>query len=226
MNTPRVIRLFLVDDHPMVRVGLRSIGDLAPHIQIVGEAGRIEEASVGILRHRPDVVLLDIRVGNDSGIELCRRIKAHLPVVRVLLLSSFLDDHLILSALDAGVDGYLLKENDASRLVQAIETVNSGGAVFDDAVRQRLATGAPARAGSAAAGLDSLTGQERRLLAEVARGKTDKEVAAELGLTPKTARNYLDRIFTKLGVHTRTEAATAFILGQRDGGSETKGPQR
>ncbi len=219
---PPAVRLMLVDDHPLVRVGLRSIGDLAPHIRIVGEAGRIEDASAGILQHRPDVVLLDIRVGQGSGIDLCRRIKAHLPAVRVLFLSSFLDDHLILSALDAGVDGYLLKENDGIRLVQAIESVHAGEAVFDDAVRLRLAHGAPARAGSAASGLDSLTGQERRLLAEVATGKTDKEVAAELGLTPKTARNYLDRVFTKLGVHTRTEAATVFILAQR-GGGDAKG---
>lgn len=211
MSSPRVIRLFVVDDHPMVRIGLRSIAELAPHIHIVGEAGRIEEASVGILQHRPDVVLLDIRVHDRSGIELSRRIKAQLPTVRVLLLSSFLDDQLILSALDAGVDGYLLKENDASRLVQAIEAVFSGEGVFDEAVRHRMVTGRRGRST-----IESLTPQEHRLLAEVAKGKTDKEAAVELGLSPKTARNYLDRIFTKLGVHTRTEAATTFILaGQR-----------
>ncbi|MEO5957912.1 MAG: response regulator transcription factor, partial [Opitutaceae bacterium] len=164
----------------------------------------------------PDVVLLDIRVGNHSGIELCRRIKAQLPAARVLLLSSFLDDRLILSALDAGVDGYLLKENDASRLVQAIEAVQSGEAVFDEAVRYRLS----ARRENPPL-LDSLTGQEFRLLAEVAKGKTDKEAAAELGLSPKTARNYLDRIFSKLGVHTRTEAATVFLTAESTPGERS-----
>jgi len=210
MNPPNVIRLFVVDDHPMVRVGLRSIGELAPHIHIVGEAGRVEDASAGILQHRPDVVLLDIRVRDRSGIDLCHQIKAEWPKMRVLLLSSFLDDQLILSALDAGVDGYLLKENDASRLVQAIEAVNSGEAVFDEAVRHRLIAGREHRSA-----IETLTPQELRLLAEVAKGKTDKEAAVELGLSPKTARNYLDRIFTKLGVHTRTEAASAFILSER-----------
>jgi DNA-binding NarL/FixJ family response regulator len=215
MSSAAPIRLFIVDDHPMVRAGLRCIEDLAPHVKIVGEAGTIDAACAGILQHRPDVVLLDIRVRENSGIDLCRRIKAHLPAVRVLLLSSYLDDQLILSALDAGVDGYLLKEDDAERLVEAIENVRSGEAVFDEAIRDRMA----ARKGSGRQGLapavETLTIQERRLLAEVAKGKTDKEAAVELGIAPKTARNYLDRIFTKLGVHTRTEAATVFILSGR-----------
>jgi two-component system, NarL family, response regulator DevR len=215
MTGPTAIRVFIVDDHPMVRTGLHSIEDLAPHIKIVGEAGTLAEASVGILRHRPDVVLLDIRLKEGSGIDLCRRIKAQLPSVRVLLLSSYLDDQLILSALDAGVDGYLLKEDDAERLVEAIEHVRSGDAVFDEAVRHRITAGRESAHGAGGSLMASLTAQECRLLAEVAKGKTDKEVAAELGLSPKTARNYLDRIFTKLGVHTRTEAATAFILSGR-----------
>lgn len=204
--------MFIVDDHPVVRAGLYSIEGLAPQIQIVGEAATIGEAWLHILSLEPDVVLLDIRVRDESGIDLCRRVKAHLPSIRVLLLSSFLDDQLILAALDAGVDGYLLKENDAERLVEAIRHVRAGEPVFDDAVRQRMTAKKEGRAQSS---LDCLTPQERRLLAQVARGKTDKEVAVELGLSPKTARNYLDRVFTKLGVHTRTEAATVFILSQR-----------
>jgi two-component system, NarL family, response regulator DevR len=215
MSLPSIIRLFIVDDHPMVRAGLHSIEDLAPHIQIVGEAGTLEHAQSAILQHQPDVVLLDIRVGEGSGIELCRLIKSHLPAVRVLLLSSFLDDQLILSALDAGVDGYLLKEDNAERLVEAIEAVRSGEPVFDEAVRHRMSAKKETSPASGTRSLDSLTAQECRLLAEVAKGKTDKEVAVELGLSPKTARNYLDRIFTKLGVHTRTEAATAYILSGR-----------
>jgi DNA-binding NarL/FixJ family response regulator len=214
-----VIRLFVVDDHPMVRVGLRSIGELAPHIRIVGEAGEVEEAGAGILQHRPDVVLLDIRIGDRSGIDLCHRIKTQCPKVRVLLLSSYLDDQLILAALDAGVDGYLLKENDALRLVQAVEAVHAGEGVFDEAVRQRMVTRRKGRSP-----IESLTSQEHRLLAEVAKGKTDKEAAVELGLSPKTARNYLDRIFTKLGVHTRTEAATLYIRAGRRGWNEAEAP--
>jgi two-component system response regulator DevR len=209
------IRVYIVDDHPIVRAGLHSIEDVAPHIQIVGEAANITDAWNGISHHRPDLVLLDIRVRDESGIELARQIKAKLPSTRVLLLSSFLDDQLILSALDAGVDGYLLKENDAERLVEAIVHVRSGEAVFDDAVRTRISARNGQKREQATASMECLTAQERRLLAEVAKGKTDKEVAVELGLSPKTARNYLDRIFTKLGVHTRTEAATVFILAGR-----------
>jgi two-component system response regulator DevR len=215
MSVRPLIRIFLVDDHPVVRAGLHSIEDLASHIQIVGEAATIDAAWAGILQRLPDVVLLDIRVGNQSGIELCRWIKAQFPTTRVLLLSSFLDDQLILSALDAGVDGYLLKEDDAERLVEAIEQVQSGEAVFDGAVWKRMSAGREKSSGPQPPSLDLLTAQERRLLAEVAKGKTDKEVAVELGLSPKTARNYLDRIFTKLGVHTRTEAATVFMLSGR-----------
>jgi two-component system response regulator DevR len=215
MTVPPPIRLFVVDDHPVVRAGLRSIESLAPHIRILGEAATLAEAEPGIQNLEPDVVLLDIRLRDGSGIELCRAIKLRRPTTRVLLLSSFVDDQLILSALDAGADGYLLKEDDAQRLVEAIEAVHSGDAVLDEAVRHRLSAGRELPPNQAATAIDALSAQERRLLAEVAKGKTDKEVATELGLSPKTARNYLDRIFTKLGVHTRTEAASAYILAGR-----------
>jgi len=213
-HTP-VIRVCVVDDHPVVRAGLRSVEALAPHIKIVGEAGTMEEARIRIRELEPDVVLLDIRLRDGNGIDLCRETKARRPKTRVILLSSFVDDQLILSALDAGADGYLLKEDDAHRLVAAIEDVQSGDAVLNEAVRHRLSNGRELRPDHITAALDALTTQERRLLAEVAKGRTDKEVAVELGLSPKTARNYLDRIFTKLGVHTRTEAASAFILSGR-----------
>jgi two-component system response regulator DevR len=215
MTPPSTIRLYIVDDHPIVRTGLYSIESFAPHIQIVGEADSVEAAWSGIRQLQPDVVLLDIRLRDGNGIDLCRQIKAARPGTRVLLLSSFVDDQLILTALDAGADGYMLKEDDAQRLVGAIETVSSGDAVLNESVRQRLVAGKEYRREIGGPSLECLTAQERRLLAEVAKGKTDKEVGAELGLSPKTARNYLDRIFTKLGVHTRTEAASAFILSGR-----------
>lgn len=215
MSRPAAIRLFIVDDHPVVRAGLYSIEVIAPHIRIVGEAASVEAARAGIRQQQPDVVLLDIRLRDGDGIDLCREIKTERSATRVLLLSSFVDDRLVLSALDAGADGYLLKEEDAQRLVQAIQDVHSGDAVLNESVRRRAAAVKEAGAEVGGPSLAGLTRQERRLLAEVAKGKTDKEVAAELGLSPKTARNYLDRIFTKLGVHTRTEAASAFILSGR-----------
>lgn len=211
------IRLMIVDDHPVVRAGLRTIQEMAPDICIVGEAGDIAGALAAAVTSRPDVVLLDIRLQGQSGIEVCRQLKSMAPTTRIIFLTSYADDQLILSALEAGADGYLLKERDTRRLVDAIREVARGGTVFDQEVTSRLAGGGNGRGGNAGGPRAELTGQERRLLAEVAEGKTDKEAAAAMGLTAKTVRNYLDRIFTKLGVHTRTEAALWYVR-HREGG--------
>ncbi len=205
------IRLLVVDDHPVVRAGLRTIEEMAADIRIVDQAGTAAEALEAASRSKPDVVLLDIRLQGGSGIEVCRELKATSPSIRVIFLTSYSDDQLILTALEAGADGYLLKERDTRRLVDAIREVAGGGAVFDPEVTQRLAgSRTKPAAGPSTDPLGALTPQELRLLAEVARGRTDKEVAVVMGLTAKTARNYLDRIFTKLGVHTRTEAAMLY----------------
>lgn len=205
------IRLLIVDDHPVLRAGLRTIQEMAADIRIVGEAGTGEAALALADSIGADVMLLDIRLQGQNGIEICSQLKARHPELRVLFLTSYADEELILAALEAGADGYLLKENDTRRLVDAIREVARGGGVFDPQVTRRLASAKnqPPNA------LSSLTAQERRLLAEVALGKTDKEVAVMLGLTPKTARNYLDRIFTKLNIHTRTEAAMLYARSTR-----------
>ncbi|MCI0745851.1 MAG: response regulator transcription factor [Verrucomicrobia subdivision 3 bacterium] len=134
--------------------------------------------------------------------------------MRVLFLTSYAEDKLILAALEAGADGYLLKESDTRRLVDAIRELVEGGSVFDPQVTRSLATARKDGAATTPANrLSALTPQERCLLAEIAKGKTDKEVAVELGLTAKTARNYLDRVFTKLNVRNRTEAALLYVRG-------------
>jgi DNA-binding NarL/FixJ family response regulator len=205
MSAP--IRLLVVDDHPLLRAGLRTVQEMASGIEIVAEAKDGVEALAAAGAARPDVVLLDIRLKGESGIDVCRKLKAAAPALRVLFLTSYADDQLILSALEAGADGYLLKESDTRRLVDAIREIARGEVVFDPQVTRRLAD---ARKPRPADDFSSLTVQERRLLAEVAKGKTDKEVALTMGLSTKTARNYLDRIFTKLNVHTRTEAALLY----------------
>lgn len=216
------IRLLIVDDHPVVRAGLRSLPQGAPDLTVVGEASNTEEACVTAAAGQPDVALVDIRLRGESGVDLCRQLKAQNPALRVLFLTSFVEDDLILAGLEAGADGYLLKDGDMDRLEAAIREVAQGGTVLDREVTQRLIrnkAGTPAAGGK---GFESLTDKERRLLAEVARGRTDKQAAATLGLTFKTARNYLDRIFAKLGVHTRTEAALIYMRHQGAEGREPR----
>ncbi len=202
------ITLLLVDDHPVVRDGLRRIRALDARIQIVGEAASMESAVDAAQRLRPAVVLMDVRLPDGDGIEACRRIKAALPETRVLFLTSYADNRFVLAAMQAGGDGYLLKESGTERVVEALHLILEGRSVFDPVATTR----GPADSGDGASGnpLDALALRERRVLAEVAKGRTDKEVATALGISTKTARNYLDAIFTKLNVHTRTEAALVF----------------
>lgn len=201
------IRVLLVDDHPIVRDGLRRIQEMEPRLTIVGEAGTRKGAVETAQRERPDVILMDVRLPDGDGIEACREIKAFLPGTHVLFLTSYADNRFVLAAMEAGADGYLLKESGGERIVAAIRTIVNGGTVFDPVIARR-ALGR--KRGSEANPLESLTQLEGRVLAEVAKGRTDKEVASVLNLTPKTARNYVSRIFGKLAVRTRTEAALVY----------------
>ncbi len=208
------IGLLLVDDHPVVRDGLHRISELEPRVQIVGEAATMRSAVEFARRLRPEVILMDVRLPDGDGIEACRQIKAFLPEARILFLTSFADNQMVLAAMEAGADGYLLKESGAQRIVDTIHAILNGGTVFDPVIARGVIKNSP---GGGPNPLDVLAAHERRLLAEVAQGKTDKEVAAALDLTTKTARNYLDRIFTKLNVHTRTEAALLFARFNQKG---------
>lgn len=205
---PETIKLLLVDDHPVVREGLRRLQELMPGIQIVAEAATMQSAVASVRALQPEVVLMDVRLPDGDGIEACRRIKALSPSTHVLFLTSYADNRFVLAAMEAGGDGYLLKDSDTQRIVDAVRTIMDGGEVFDPVIDPGEAPGGAG--GPGINPLAALTVQERKLLAEVARGKTDKEVAAALSLTTKTARNYLDRVFVKLNVHTRTEAALLY----------------
>lgn len=219
MNPPARIKLLLVDDHPVVRDGLRRIQELEPRIQIVAEVGTMLSAVEAARRFEPQIILMDVRLPDGDGIQACQQIKAFLPATHVLFLTSFGDDQLVLSAMRAGADGYLLKESDTQRIVDAIHSILNGGSVFDPIVSRSLPGNA--RGGSGQNPLDALAAREWKVLAAVAEGKTDKEVALALDLTTKTARNYLDRVFTKLKVHSRTEAALLFARhSQRSRGVE------
>src|SRR5512138_912893 len=141
-------------------------------------------------RLNPDVILMDVRLPDGDGIEACRQVKTFLPQTHILFLTSYADNRFVLAAIESGADGYLLKESDTQRIVDAIHSILNGGTVFDPVIARRATGSSPD--GVVANSLEELTRQERRVLAEVAKGKTDKEVAVALGLTTKTARNYLD----------------------------------
>jgi DNA-binding NarL/FixJ family response regulator len=205
-----------VDDHPVVRTGLRIITEVDPAIIVAGEAASAAEAILAARRLRPDVVLLDVRLPDRSGLEVCRELKTDPGAPKVLFLTSFADNPLVLAAMQAGGDGYLLKDNEPRDIVTAIRTVLDGGTLFDPvvarAVDRELKSVLPVTPTDP---LGALSEQERRVLAAVADGKTDKEVASAMGLQPKTVRNYLDRVFEKLGVNSRTQAAVLFDRHRR-----------
>ena len=214
MSDQNLITVLLVDDHPVVRDGLRRLQELAPEIRIVGEAATLQSALDASQRLRPDVILMDVRLPDGDGIQACRQIKSRLPATRILFLTSYAHNRFVLAAMEAGADGYLLKESDAQRIVDAIRSVLNGGTVFDPVVTREVMS--TLKSGGKVNPLQALTARERRVLEEVAKGKTDKEVAVALDLTTKTTRNYLDRIFTKLNVHTRTEAALLYARHRED----------
>lgn len=216
MKSSPVIRVLIVDDHPVVRMGLRVITEVDPEIIVTGEAASAAEAILAVRQHRPDVVLLDVRLPDRSGLDVCREIKSQPSAPRVLFLTSFADNTLVLAAMQAGGDGYLLKDNEPRDIVAAIRTVLGGSRMFDPivarAVDRELKSVLPKQPTDP---LEELSEQERRVIAAVADGKTDKEIAAALGLQPKTVRNYLGRAFEKLGVNSRTQAAVLFDRHRR-----------
>lgn len=203
------ISLALVDDSTVVRAGLRTLLSTEPDITIVAEAATVAEAVEVCARLHPQVVLLDVRLPDGSGIDACRQILRRTPDTRIIILTSVLDDRIVDDAIRAGAHGYLLKEVDARGLVAAIRDVAIGKSILDPAVTTRVMqivrTGSGARDGFA-----TLSPQEKRVLALIAEGCTNKEVGVKLGLSEKTVKNYLSTVFEKLQVSRRAEAAAIY----------------
>jgi DNA-binding NarL/FixJ family response regulator len=210
----RPIRVLLVDDHHIVRAGLRTIINRAG-MEVVGEADTSAAAIKEAARLAPDVVLMDVRLPDGSGVTACREIRAANPRIRVLFLSAFEDDTALLATAFASAGGYLLKEIGAEHLIQAIRTVASGLSVLGPGVARALMGGLRTigAAGAHYPEAKPLSNQERRVLALVADGKTNKEIAAEMGLSPKTVKNYLSTVYEKLQVSGRSEAVARIIRG-------------
>jgi len=218
-STRKSVRVLLVDDSEVVRAGLRALLAGESGLNLVGEAGDVRTAVEAARRHRPDVVLLDIRLPDGNGFDACRQILQHLPETRVLILTSSVDDNLLDEAIRAGTHGYLLKEINARGLVQAIFDVADGKSILDPAITARVLALVKNGPSGGSANLHSLSPQEKRVLAEIAAGKTNKETAVALHLAEKTVKNYLSTIFEKLHVSRRTQAAAVYAENIRDGRS-------
>ena len=200
------IRVFLVDDHEVVRRGLRELLSMESGLEVVGDAGTATEGVAGILRTRPDVVLLDGRLPDGSGIEVCRTVRAALPDTRALVLTSYDDDETLFNAIAAGASGYLLKEVSGTDLVDAVRRVAAGQSLLDPSLTARVL--ARMRNGATVTDeLAKLTDQERRIVVLVGEGMTNRQIAERLGLAEKTVKNHVSRLLAKLGLERRTQAA-------------------
>ncbi|KQX66274.1 response regulator transcription factor [Angustibacter sp. Root456] len=200
------IRVFLLDDHEIVRRGLRELLEREDDIEVVGESGEAEQARRRIPALRPDVAILDARLPDGSGIDVCRDVRSIDPTIKALILTSYDDDEALFAAIMAGAAGYVLKQVRSSELVDGVRRVAAGQSLLDPAVTTqvltRLRTGPqqdPRLAG--------LTGQERRILDCIAEGMSNREIAEHLSLAEKTVKNYVTSVLAKLGMQRRTQAA-------------------
>jgi len=220
MSTPAKsppIRVLLVDDSPIIRLGLRSALEDCPDIMIIGEAGSAAEGLAAAARLKPDVVLLDVNLPDKSGLLACRDLIRARPQTRVLILTSSTNERNVQEALTAGAQGYLLKDNDGTTLANALRTVARGQPVLDPSMAGQVMNLVKHRGEPTASDkLNQLSPQERRVVAFLADGLTNKEIGDRLDLTEKTVKNYLATIFTKLNIARRTQAAALFVEANRN----------
>ncbi|MDT8307145.1 MAG: response regulator transcription factor [Anaerolineae bacterium] len=203
------ISVVLVDDHEVVRLGLMTLIDDLPWVDLAAEVGTAEEALAAVEEHQPDAVVMDIRLPGESGIDACRQIHDRWPETRVIMLTSYADDDLIFSALQAGASGYVLKQIGNRSLIDALDAVRRGEAMLDPSVTQRVIDRVRAQESDRqAAAFRDLSARELQVLAEVAEGKSNNEIADTLGLAEKTVRNHVSAILAKLNLSNRIEAAT------------------
>jgi two-component system response regulator DevR len=208
------IRILIVDDHAVVRIGLKTVLANATGFRVVGEAGTVSDAIALATQARPDVVLMDVRLPDGSGVEACRRIKADNPETRVVMLTSYQDEEAIVGSVMAGASGYLLKQADAERLIQAIRDAAAGESSLDPrAAGTLLSQFRELSAKQAEAELAGLTDRERRMLALIAEGYTNRAIGEVLHLSEKTVRNHVSQLLRKLGFQRRSQAAA--WAGQR-----------
>jgi two-component system, NarL family, response regulator DevR len=202
----RPIRVFLLDDHEVVRQGLRALLESGGDIEVVGESGLAMEAAARIPALRPDVAVLDARLPDGSGIEVCRTVRAVDPTIKALILTSYDDDEALFAAIMAGAAGYVLKEIGGQDLIGAVRTVAAGNSLIDPSLTARVLE--RVRNGPATAPeLADLTEQELKLLSLIAEGLTNRQIGERMFLAEKTVKNYVSHLLAKLGMERRTQAA-------------------
>lgn len=200
-----MVKVFLVDDHEVVRRGVAELLDADPEITVVGEAGTVREALARIPAAAPDVAVLDVRLPDGDGVSLCRELKQERPELICLMLTSFGDDEAMLNAVIAGAAGYVLKDVRGNDLVEAVRTVAAGGSLLDphavSVLLERL------RSPKSADPLSELSEQERRIFTLIGEGLSNREIAERMSLAEKTVKNYVSNVLAKLGMQRRTQAA-------------------
>ncbi|EEG78211.1 response regulator transcription factor [Dethiobacter alkaliphilus] len=210
-----MIRVLIVDDHAVVRFGLKSLIELYDNFEVVGECARGEDVLPLTKATRPDVVVMDIRMPGMNGIEACQEVVANVPETKVVMLTSYGDDEAVYASIMAGAMGYILKKTDSAKLVEAIERVAAGESLLDPQVTFKVLS----QMKNIAAGKQSgktLTEMEKKVLLLIAEGKTNKQIAEEIFLAEKTVRNYVSKIFLKLNLSNRA-AAAAYVSKKSPG---------
>ena len=220
--TATPVRVFLLDDHELVRRGIRDLLWTHDDVTVVGDAGTAQEALELIPQTQPDVAVLDVRLGDDemTGIEVCREIRSAHPEVACVMLTSFADDEALFASIMAGAAGYVLKQIRGSDLVDAIRRVAAGDSLLDPAVTARVLERLRAPSPQEDP-LDALTPQERRILDLIAEGKTNRQIGEAIYLAEKTVKNYVSHLLSKLGMERRSEAA-AFAARLSERSKNTK----
>jgi NarL family two-component system response regulator LiaR len=212
--TEAAIRVLIVDDHSVVREGLRTFLELQDGIEVAGEAADGDEAVATAERLGPDVILMDLVMPRRDGVSAMRALRDRVPASRVIVLTSFLDDERLMPALQAGAAGYLLKDVEPSELARAVRTAHAGQAMIDPTVAGRLLRTLSAPPAVPAVSSEQLTRREREVLALIATGRSNKRIALELEIAEKTVKTHVGHILAKLGVADRTQAA---LLAVRSG---------
>jgi two-component system, NarL family, response regulator DevR len=208
-SSPQQFRILLVDDHQIVRRGLRTVLEERGRLTVVGEAGTVREAIAEAERLRPDGTVMDLRLPDGTGIDACREIRSKDPTAKVVILTSFADEDALFAAVMAGAAGYVLKDLDPSTLQESLLTVAQGGSLLDPKMTTRVLDRLRRGQGQHPAddAVSSLTPQEDRILVMIGDGLTNREIADELSLTEKTIKNYVSQIYSKLHVERRSQAA-------------------